>query len=177
MPPLASRNLPERAKERPPHPDVVPALAVSAFLMDWHLSHPEQQDEYMAWLRDEAAKRRQMRADAPQADSGAVVVHPLHLAFASPENTKWWIEHYAALMEQPVQGCALPPKAPKPPKLEIVKGKTYLAPMVLDRASLSTWGKAFYTAHNAHPGSIELKRLIDKGTPIQQSAIERKAAA
>lgn len=90
------RNLPDRPTVRAPHPDTVPFLAVSKFLMDWHLAHPEQQDEYMVWLREDAARRAQKRnaSTAPstlradQCHTGTRAVRPL--------------------MCEPLQGCALP---------------------------------------------------------------------
>lgn len=93
-----TRNLPDRPVARPPHPDTVPILAVSKFLMDWHLSHPDQQDEYMTWLRNDAAKRAQERRTKP---------------FATADNVHWWLLRPNEIQklidrDHPVHTCALP---------------------------------------------------------------------
>lgn len=77
---------------------------------------------------------------------------------------RWWLDHPDLLY---LAVCGDDAPTPKPPKLQIVKGNPHLAPMVLDRASLSEWGRAFLVAHNAHPGSPAMQLLINKGAPMQ----------
>jgi hypothetical protein len=94
-----------------------------------------------------------------EAVSSPAATAPLHLAFASPENATWWLAHIEALMSQPIQGCALPSKKPKPPKLEVVKPAPKLAPMVLNRAWLTVWRAVHApTEESAFVSRIEAER-------------------
>jgi DNA (cytosine-5)-methyltransferase 1 len=105
----------------------------------------------------------------PQAPTSPVPPAPLHLAFASAENAKWWLEHLAALMAEPVQGCATPPKSPKPPNLAVVKPAPVLVPMVLNREWLDVWRKVHApTEESAFVSRIEAERNRVKLTALMR---------
>jgi hypothetical protein len=147
-----SRNLPDRSKPRPPNRDVELGIAVGTFIREWLAAHPEMAADYWSAI---AYKR----PSAPQAATSPAATVPLHLAFASPENAKWWLAHIEALMSQPIQGCALPSKKPLPPKLEVVKPAPRLAPMVLNREWLDVWRKVHApTEESAFVSRIEAER-------------------
>jgi hypothetical protein len=165
-----SRNLPDRSKPRPPNRDVELGIAVGTFIREWLAAHPEMAADYWSAI---AYKR----PSAPQAATSPAATVPLHLAFASPENAKWWLAHIEALMSQPIQGCALPSKKPLPPKLEVVKPAPKLAPMVLDRALAAAWIKDFQTAHTAVRNGLPLQALVKRGSEYPLRVPEPVAVA
>jgi hypothetical protein len=148
--------------------DIATAQAVTARIATGQMAADLPKADHVArtpvppFLADSASKPL-------QAPTSPVPPAPLHLAFASAENAKWWLEHLAALMAEPVQGCATPPKSPKPPNLAVVKPAPVLVPMVLNREWLDVWRKVHApTEESAFVSRIEAERNRVKLTALMR---------